>query len=874
MHSPQSARVVLDVDEIGRSQVALVGGKAANLGELARFREIRVPRAVCVTTLAFDRIVADEPSIAAGIARLSRLNPDDRDSIRAISAIVREAIECVVIPDDVATAVADAVATLGEDAAFAVRSSATAEDLPATSFAGQHDTYLNVRGTGAVLHEVRRCWASLFTERAVAYRARNRIAHDAARMAVVVQRMVAPAAAGVMFTADPVTSNRRVVTVEASFGLGEALVAGRVNADVYQVRAGAIVDRTIGTKAIAVRAARGGGTMEVAIAPQRQAQPALTDAQVLRLAELGRRIESRLGGPQDIEWCLADDGFHILQSRPITTLFPIPATGDDEPHVFVSVGHQQMMTDAMRPLGASVWQLLATAPMYQAAGRMFVDVAERLASPASQEAVLTMLTRSDPLIGDALRTIVDRGDVLPPAPEVAPSLPPGAGPPVALETDPRIVAELVERSRASVAALESTIGATSGAAALDAVLGDIAARTQTLFDPRSLEVVVAGIQASWWLNDHLHEWLGETNPADTLAQSAPGNVTSEMGLALLDVADAIRPHPDVVAFLRAVDGDEFVAELAGIEGGTAARDAIEAYLDEYGARCVGEIDITRPRWRERPSTLLPAILANVANFGAGERARRVERGHQEATAKELELLERLRDLPDGEEKADATKRMIDRLRTFAGYREYPKYAMVRRLFVYKHTLMREAERLAQDGVLQHADDAFFLTFEELHDAVRTRRVDEQLIRQRAVEFASFQELTPPRVMTSDGEVVTGSYRHADLPPGVLAGLPVSAGTVEGRARVVTDLADATLEPGDILVTAYTDPGWSAVFVAIAGLVTEVGGSMSHGAVITREYGLPAVVGVQHATALIPDGQRIRVDGTHGYVELLPPLPAT
>jgi pyruvate,water dikinase len=381
------------------------------------------------------------------------------------------------------------------------------------------------------------------------------------------------------------------------------------------------------------------------------------------------------------------------------------------------------------------------------------------------------------------------------------------------------------------------------------------------------------MEAAWWLNDHLHEWLGETNAADTLTRSVPHNVTSEMGLALLDVADVIRPHPDVVDFLQEVEDDGllddgFLDELPALEGGREAGDAIRGFLETYGMRCAGEIDITRPRWRERPTALLPMILANVRNVEPGAGRRRFEQGRREASSKEQALLERLRALPDGEEKAEVTKRMIDRVRTFIGYREHPKYGMVSRYFLYKQALLDEAERLVGAGALGEEEDIFFLTFQELHDAVRAGQVDDELVRRRKDAFRRHQALTPPRVLTSDGETVTGAYRRDDLPAGALVGLPVSAGTVEGRARVVLDQADADLEPGDILVTTQTDPSWSPLFLAIAGLVTEVGGLMTHGAVVAREYGLPAIVGVQHATQLIEDGERIRLDGSQGYVEVL------
>ena len=862
-------RYVLGFQEIDQTQVAVVGGKGAHLGELSRIEGIRVPAGYCVTTDAFQRIMAEAPSIDDRLDRLSRLRPDDREAIRALSAEIRRALEGIAIPDDLAAAITRPLASLGEHAAYAVRSSATAEDLPTASFAGQQDTYLNVVGPAAILQHVSRCWASLFTERAVTYRLQNGFDHRKVQMAVVVQQMVFPQAAGILFTADPVTFNRKIASVEAGFGLGEALVSGLVNADVYKVRDGEVVAKAVATKQLAIYASPAGGTQEQAIEPERQEQPALTDAQVVRLARLGRRIEAHFGRPQDIEWCLVDDGFQIVQSRPITTLFPIPAAGDGENHVYVSVGHQQMMTDPMKPLGLSLWQLTTPRPMYEAGGRLFVDVARGLASPASRAGLLEVLGKSDPLIRDALQTILDRGDFIPSLPDEGPGEPQAGGSPDPIETDPAIVAELIGRSQASIAAVKRGIRTKSGSALLDFILADIQELKRILFDPQSRQVFMAAIEASWWLNDQLQAWLGEKNAADTLTQSVPHNVTSEMGLALLDVADAIRPHPDVVAFLDTSRTTASWTSCDTLEGGRDARDAIRAYLDTYGMRGVGEIDITRPRWSERPTTLVPVILGNIENFEPGAGERRFEHGRQEAWEKEQELLERLRALPDGERKAEETKRMIDRVRTFIGYREYPKYGMVSRYFVYKQALLEEAERLVQARVIREREDIFYLRFQELHDVVRTNQVDDQLIRQRKDAFRSYQALTPPRVLTSDGEVIAGAYRRDDLPAGALVGLPVSAGTIEGRARVILDMAEADLEAGDILVTAYTDPSWTPLFVAIKGLVTEVGGLMTHGAVIAREYGLPAVVGVEHATRLIRDGQRIRVHGTDGYVEILP-----
>ena len=384
-----------------------------------------------------------------------------------------------------------------------------------------------------------------------------------------------------------------------------------------------------------------------------------------------------------------------------------------------------MMTDAMKPLGLSFWQMTTPRPMAEAGGRLFVDVTQALASPTSRAGLLALAKSGSADRGCAadhrrsrrLHPVASRRS--PGGPRLAPR-PPSAP----IETDPAIVADLIARSQASIAALKRDIRAKSGSALLDFILADIQELRRILFDPQSHQVFMSAMEAASWLNEQLLEWLGEKNAADTLTQSVPHNVTSEMGLALLDVADVIRPHPEVVAFLEGVDDDGFLDELPKLAGGREARDAIRAWLDKYGMRGVGEIDITRPRWSERPSMLVPLILGHVKNFEPGAGERRFEQGRQEAQQKEQELLERLRALPDGERKAEETKRMIDRVRTFIGYREYPKYGMVSRYFVYKQALLEEADRLVEARVLRERDDIFYLRFEELQDVVRTQRADD------------------------------------------------------------------------------------------------------------------------------------------------------
>ncbi len=225
-------------------------------------------------------------------------------------------------------------------------------------------------------------------------------------------------------------------------------------------------------------------------------------------------------------------------------------------------------------------------------------------------------------------------------------------------------------------------------------------------------------------------------------------------------------------------------------------------------------------------------------------------------------------MPDGEQKAKETKEKINLIRNFIGYREYPKYGMINRYFVYKQALLKEAAQLVKAGVISETEDIYYLTFDEFQEVVRTHKVNDQIITKRKEEYRLYKKLTPPRVITSHGEIVTGAYKRENLPSQAIVGLPVSSGVIEGRARVILNMENADLSEGDILVTSFTDPSWTPLFVGIKGLVTEVGGLMTHGAVIAREYGLPAVVGVENATRLIKDGQRIRVHGTEGYIEML------
>lgn len=508
---------VLDFQDIDKTKIGVVGGKGANLGELSKIEGIRVPDGFCISTEAFKRIIGETSSINKLLDQLSLLKVEDRDKIGELSGEIHRIIEGIAIPQDINQEITRLLSRLDEKNAYAVRSSATAEDLPSASFAGQQDTYLNIIGKEAILKHISKCWASLFTERAVIYRLQNGFDHRKVHLSVVVQKMVFPQVAGILFTADPVTSNRKVLSIDASFGLGEALVSGLVNPDIYKVRNGKVIDKKISAKKLAIYALKDGGTKEQEIEPERQNRQALTDEQILKLERMGRKSEEHFGSPQDIEWCLVDDTFYVVQSRPITTLYPIPEAADGENHVYVSVGHQQMMTDPMKPLGLSLFQLTAARPMYKAGGRLFVDITHDLASPVRREIVVDILGKSDPLIKDALMTIVEREDFVKSSPDDQKELSPGksnkgissSGFRTQIENEPTTVSDLIKNSQTSIEELKQNTQTKSGSDLFDFILEDIQQLKRILFDPQSSGVIMAAINASFWINERMNRWLGE-----------------------------------------------------------------------------------------------------------------------------------------------------------------------------------------------------------------------------------------------------------------------------------------------------------------------------------------------------------------------------
>lgn len=874
---------VLDFSEINKLSLPLVGGKGANLGELCRIPEINMPAGFCVTTQAYTDFVNTSEDFAGLLETLQTIDAESLETIKAVGYRIRTHLESLEISSQIRQEIIQAWQKTGSPYAYAIRSSATAEDLPGASFAGQQDTYLNIKGESELLVHVRKCWASLFTDRAIAYRAKNGFDHHKVSLSVVVQQMVFPEVSGVMFTADPVTANRKVVSIDAAFGLGEALVSGLVNADLYKVRGEKLVKRQIAAKKLAIYPLVDGGTGEREIPLQQQSNQALADDDILALARVGRLIEEHFGCPQDIEWGYVDGKLYILQSRPITTLYPLPEVPNAVPGVFISFGHVQMMTDTIKPLGMSIWEKTMAAvdsrwvPV-SAGGRLYIDITDSLASWLGRKTAPAMYSKSDTLLNSAIAEVIRRRDFI-----------------ATLKPHKR-VASAQSYTRKSVAAIvratfEMLFREKIEAPNMEAIAGKVIGELQSDMARRSgrerlefiaghfskgFEIFMEGIGrpvfAAWmasmligWL---AHRWLGEPSPLDELTKSAPGNVSTEMGLELGDLADVIRPYPAALNYMKEANDATFLDGLGRVEGGAVIQPAFASFLAKYGMRCPGEIDITRARWREKPTQLVPSIISHIQSAEPGEHRRKFAQGKVDAEQAAQRLLQRLQQKLGGSFKARMMGKLIRTYREFIGLREYPKYLLVSLLDQYKRAIMEEAERLVELGAVDRAEDVFYLTLEELTDAITIGRVDRGKITALKEKYAEFEKLKPPRVLTSEGEALFGSYAPRELPEGALAGTPVSSGVVEGRARVITKLEEANLEKGDILVVPFTDPGWTPLFVSASGLVTEIGGLMTHGAVVAREYGIPAVVGVDDATHKIHDGQIIRVDGTQGFIEIL------
>lgn len=885
----------LPFSQISAADLPLVGGKGANLGEMSR-AGFPVPPGFCVTTHAFRDFVADCPQMAEFYAALAELPPEDLMAARKIGEMIRQTLHETAIPDEVVTAVTHTCHTLDPDAAYAVRSSATAEDLPDASFAGQQDTYLNVRGETAILDAVRRCWASLFTDRAILYRQQNGFAHQDVALSVVVQQMVLPDVSGILFTADPVSQNRHITSIDASYGLGEALVAGLVSADLYRVdtRRNALVEVKIGDKRLAIRPLPTGGTIQENLSePQRTAQ-VLSEAQAIDLAQLGQRIAAHYQKPQDIEWAIAAGQIYLLQTRPITTLFPLPVPlpQDEALHIYVSLSHAQVMLDPIKRLGIDLWRLMfptlkpagptsRSQTVAAAGGRMYMDVTHLLNVRLGRKVLPLAFNIADELIATSLKAALDRPEFRQRLPQLRPAtrladvlyfIKPIYKRVLAylFRIDPASkLAELTQRIDDNVAASRQRILAQPAGVPrlrqIERETGDVFIR----IIPDFPALIAGGIASQRFLAFLLGR---RATPEDLTAvvRGLSGNVTTEMDLAVGDLADLVRQSPALVRHFQQLPPTAALATAHTIPGSGPFLAGWQQFLDRYGMRGPSEIDISRPRWREDPTSLLQFVVGNLEHAAPGShRAHHAQMAAAGEAAGARLVVSAGRGLL-GFVRRPLARRLVKAVRHYTPGREHPKFYLIKLLGVVKEVLLAQAAQLVADGRLDHPDDIWHLDLAELIDFVaEPEREIRPLIVQRQAEFARTRKLTPPRVITSDGELFNVLPRRSGLPEGALIGIAASSGTVEGVAKVVLDPTKDILAKGEILIAPFTDPGWTPLFINAAALVMEVGGLMTHGSVVAREYGIPAVVGVPGATVQIKTGQHVRVHGDAGFVEILP-----
>jgi rifampicin phosphotransferase len=884
--------LILSFTAIDRGALAVAGGKASNLGELVR-AGFPVPAGFCVTTAAYDLVAADaglEPTLAA----LAGTRPEDTARLAELAGEARSHLSDASVPDFLRQAIAEAYEGLGDGAPVpvAVRSSATAEDLPQASFAGQQDTYLNVVGVESVLDAVQRCWASLWTDRAVSYRATNGIDPHSVRLAVAVQQMVVASVAGVLFTANPVTGRRRQAVIDASPGLGEAVVSGMVNPDHFVVNTatGEIVERRLGDKRVAIMAGSGGGTERVELDAGEDGV-SLSDGQVLALARLGERVEEHYGMPQDTEWAIDDDGgIWLLQARPITTLFPLPEgapTKDEDLRVYFSFSVAQGVYRPLTPMGIQTFRLITSAlatmagrpPLNpyrgaafftESAGRIFADITPVLRSKRGRGLFEWVMRNMEARTVNIVRRLeADPRLALVPTP-----MRPVLGTILTVFVRGRIPLRVVEalarpeKARARAARVETQFRAAEDVPP-DPAECLSAAEYLLLEGPPDLlpsvpPVFATGLAANA-LAGKLLGGLATDDERRVAMRALPHNTTTEMDLGLWELAKEARADPDIARMLGETPPERLAEDYRGGSLPPKLQKSLADFLRLYGHRGVAEIDLGLPRWSEDPTYIL-SVLANYLRLDDPEAAPDVQfaRATREAEQMVDELTRRA--TREGRLRGALVRFLLGRARELSGLREMPKFCIVLLMARARALLWTVGRELAEAGRLQSAGDIFFLSVPEAWAALAGGDLRPLILARRAVYEQELGRRHVPRLLLSDGTEPTAGTHHATGEDGVsLRGTPASGGVVTQKARVILDPGEADLEPGEILVAPSTDPGWTPLFLTAGGLVMEMGGPMSHGAIVAREYGIPAVVGVPDATELIETGQRITVDGSSGEV---------
>lgn len=903
--------------------LGIVGGKGANLAELTR-SGFAVPRGFVVTTSAYREFISAN-DIAAQVIRLAeRATPGDQVALEEVSREIRALFLQGQMPYEVSNAIVSAYAELSASAvgeidteatarasalsrwqnvvppmAVAVRSSATAEDLPDLSFAGQQDTYLNVIGGEALCDAVKSCWSSLWTSRALGYRAHHQINHDDLALAVVVQQMIFSESSGVLFTANPLTGCRHEMVIDASLGLGEAVVAGKVEPDRYSIDSDKwqVTSIQLGAKAVSIRAQSGGGTVE---SPEDNAQrQALSEEEILTLAQLGQRVADHFGAPQDIEWATANGQLHLLQARPITSLYPLPPEARREDlRVYINFNTIQGMMEPVTPLGCSVFRLAVClicrpSDIPYMGGRLFVDITALVRDPRLRKPLLGALSRVDPDSRQALVRLIDEGRF---APKI-PSTPQPRGRRSIARTLKGLLGVLktVYKARhiawrALTALLLPERARAAACVASEAFLDEVKIHARDSsdlstalaalemdvknFPVRLTAQILPGILVSMLIMSIVERWLLKwLNLAPgtglQLTRGLSGNVTTEMNLKLWALAQTVRSDPQAHKMLLTATAQQVADAYVQRTLPATIQQAFEAFFDEYGMRGVAEIDIGRPRWRETPAFIVQ-LLQNYLHLEDLDAAPDVifQRAADEGKRLRTECVASLRRQRFGAVRAGLLSGALRRLEVLSGMRELPRSYFAMILGFYRPLLLDHGQQLVATGALSAAEDIFFVLVEDLKRFAHGEPValSEVAAANRDANKREQGRRQVPRMVLSTGETFFEGLCNDD--PADFMGSGVSPGIAEGPARVVLSPEGVRLEPGEILVCRSTDPGWTPLFLAAAGLVMETGGLVTHGSVVARECGIPAVVGVRQATERLRTGQRLRIDGSAGRVTVL------
>ena len=888
--------LIKNIGELSQTDLLVAGGKGANLGALLR-AGLPVPGGFVVTTDGYRAFVAAN-HLEADLHRiLDSTHTDEPAALESASSAIRARFASGQMPLPVAEEIRQAYLALSDvPQAVAVRSSATAEDLPDLSFAGQQDTYLNIIGPDALLDAVVRCWASLWTARAIGYRARNGIPHDLVALAVVVQQMVQSESSGVLFTANPLTGKRSETVIDATFGLGEALVSGQVDPDNYVVETTSerILSKTLGAKALAIQGRLEGGTNT--IQQDRSQHQALTDEQIVALARLGRQAAAAMGSAQDVEWACANGQVYVVQSRPITSLYPLPESKAGEPlQVYFSFGVWQGMLDPYTPLGRDVFGYLASGmgemfgarikPEEQrillAAGeRLFVNITGLLHNSIGRQVAGLFVASIDPASGEIINSLLSdprlaetRGLGWRSRLRVVSGIWPFAKNIAYNMAFPKRGRRRLQKSiEATYALVEAQCAQAGDLNELLAVISDTLTHGVGELMPTLVAVVASGQGIPYQFLTRLSAAVprGSELIMD-LARGLPHNVTTEMDLALWETARVLRTEPETVDRFATTDTARLVADYRSGKLPPTAQAAVARFLERYGMRGVGEIDMGRRRWEQDPMPVFQVLKSYLQIDPARSPDIVFQRGVETADRAAKQLVAAVALAPGGWFKAKQARVLIERFRELGGLRESPKFAVVRWMGVFRQALVAFGSRFVEQGVLGDAEDVFYLHLPELEALGRGQPRDwRALIAERRGTYErELRRKQVPRVMLSDGTAFYDAPASAvDASPNTLAGSPVSAGTVEGVVHVVFDPHRVQLVPGEILVCRATDPAWTPLFLSAGGLVMQVGGMMTHGSVVAREYGIPAVVGVQQATERLKTGQRVRVDGSSGRVTIL------